>query len=158
VGPSNVGRAISTYQTESTEVLVLPTGEGGEYERSGFRVPADYEGTIEVTLGREARPGERWQAASLATERGEALACQELVGRPVAQTLAAAEEAELRITKLVDLDPTGSSTFDRPDRARIERLAERVVVGLDAIGPDELWVTTAPSTDSVPELQVPLGC
>lgn len=158
VGPSNVGRAISTYQTEGTEVLILPTGDDGEYERSGFRIPADYEGTIDVTLGRAARPGEQWQAASLATERGEALACQELVGRPLAETLRAAEEAELRITKLIDLDPAGSPTFDRPTRAQLERFAEQIVVGLDALGPDELWITTAPSTDSVPELQVPHGC
>lgn len=158
VGPSNVGRIISTYQSEGTTSVFGPTGPEGAFERSGFRVPLGYEGRIVVHLGRAAEPGEQWQAASLAVERGEVLACQDLVGAPLADTAAAAQAAGLPLSRLSDLDPSLSPPGDRATPDALRTLEDRVVIGLDLVAPDELWVTTAASTDAVAQLRRPIGC
>lgn len=85
VGPSMVGRFISLTATELPPEMI-PTDDGAvgsTTHYTSFRVPEGFGGELRVHLGRQARPGEEWIAASDALAPGELLECQDLLGKRV---------------------------------------------------------------------------
>jgi hypothetical protein len=74
VGPSMVGRFVAADGDELPPELrtVDPSGASGF---GGFRVPANYQGTIRLHMGRPAEGTETWAVLSDATAPGEPLAC-----------------------------------------------------------------------------------
>mgnify|MGYP000848897153 CR=1 FL=1 len=80
VGPSNVGKFIAS--TASIPGDFRPIDRAGD-SFTGFRISRDWPGTLELELGRPARTGEAWVAASDALDPEEVLACEPLLGESV---------------------------------------------------------------------------
>ncbi len=130
VGPSNVGRLVLANASEQPPALEMIGPDGAAF--LGFRLPRDWQGTLQLTLGRAAEPGEEYVVASDALLPGEPLECRELLGRDlgtVAEELRA-EGYEVR-------------TFALPSPGEVFELApyrDWLVAKIEAVGPDELWV------------------
>lgn len=118
VGPSLVGRFIGSSGSELPEVLRVVEGDPSS-GFTGFRIPADFDGSLTLRLGRTARDGEEWAALSDAAAKGEVLECQQLVGATLDEvaTAVSATGAELRVMLLdsgqwledADLDAHGDA-------------------------------------------------
>ena len=130
VGPSNVGRLVRAEASELPPVLQVIGPEGSTF--LGFRIPRDWQGTLHVTLGRAAEPGERYVVTSDAQLPGEPLACRELVGEGVAR-VADELRAEGYTVRTFALPSPGEVTDLSPYR-------DWTVAKIEAIGPEELWV------------------
>lgn len=130
VGPSNVGRLVNSTASELPPVLEAIGADGRTF--LGFRIPKDWPGTLGLTLGRAALPGEPFAVASDALQPGEPLACRELMGRDLAEvaTELRAEEFTVR-------------TFVLPTPGEVQDPAahpDADVVQIDAVSPDEVWI------------------
>ena len=133
VGPSLVGRFIGASGSEMPEFLEVVEGDPAA-GFTGFRVPANFDGSITLRLGREARPGEEWAALSDATAVGEVLECEQLVGATLAEVanVAAARGAELR-AMLLD-----AGQWLEGDA--LAQYGDAVVLRVSSPAPDVVWV------------------
>lgn len=82
-GPSAVGRFAGVSLTAPGPVPVTTSGSDG-VTFDGFVVPRDYPGTILITVGVPAEPGQMYDVGTDALAPGEPLACRAVVGRTVA--------------------------------------------------------------------------
>lgn len=101
VGPSLVGRFIGSSATELPPLIEVVEGDPAS-GFVGFRIPATYEGSLTLRLGREARDGEEWAALSDATAPGEVLECGDLHAVALTEVAEAARRqgAQLRVLSL----------------------------------------------------------
>lgn len=141
--PSKVGTVIAV---EDSAPGIAPLAEGpclGDRCPVGLRIPADFAGRAEITLGRPARPGEPYVATASAYAPGEPLACTQLYGSTVAEARAIARRENVEITwkmiqddHAVEVPPNdvsddwyvGGATASNPARVR-------------------MWVSTSPLPD-----------
>ena len=130
VGTSNVGRLVRAEASELPPVLEVLGPDGSTF--LGFRIPRDWQGTLRLTLGRPAAPGERFVVTSDAQVPGEPLACRELVGEGVAR-VADELRAEGYEVRVFALPSPGEITDLSPYR-------DWKVAKIEAVGPEELWV------------------
>ena len=130
VGTSNVGRLVRAEASELPPVLEVLGPDGSTFV--GFRIPRDWQGTLQLTLGRAAEPGERFVVTSDAQLPGEPLACRELVGEGIAR-VADELRAEGYTVRTFALPSPGEVTDLSPYR-------DWIVAKIEAVGPDELWV------------------
>ena len=86
-GPSNVGRFVGVVIDGKGSPTVRYDGERDAMGFKGFSVPADWEGTLVISLGVPAEPGEPYRVASNAFAAGEPLHCVSLVGGTLAEAL-----------------------------------------------------------------------
>lgn len=104
VGPSNVGRFIAAQAERSypPELRVVDGDPSSAFV--GFRIPATYDGRLNLLLGRTAAPSETWATGSDATAAGEVLACHDIIGRQVADVIdeLADDDLTLRVLSLDD--------------------------------------------------------
>jgi hypothetical protein len=71
------------------------------HDHQAFRIPEGFDGTLEVAVGRQARPGERWAASSDAFAAGEPLHCEDVRGRPLAAVVDELEGYHVRLFPVV---------------------------------------------------------
>ena len=131
VGPSNVGRLVRAQASELPPVLELIGPDGATF--LGFRLPRGWNGTLRLTLGRAAQPGERYVATSDALLPGEPLACRDRIMGEDLATVAEELRAEGYSVRTFALPTPGDVTDLDPYR-------DWKVVKVEALGPDELWV------------------
>lgn len=133
VGPSNVGRFVGGTSSELPPEL---RPEGGTTDSfTGFRIPRDWPGELRLDIGREAKEGERWRAASDALAPDEPAACEPLLGVTVATAREVLSDAGLRIRWFV-FDP-GEQERSGAD---VDRYEDWRVVRVLAVGPRQVWV------------------
>lgn len=152
-GADGVG-TVSGYSSDGAYIAQFGTGQDGS-ERS-FRIPVDYTGRVVVNIGRLAREGEPWDFSVPATDPHGPLACQPLLGEPLARTIEALEGTSLRVEGLAD-----SASSDAPLRDLslddLRTHADRTVLRLDLSGPDELWIHIG-GPDDLDDVRQPDGC
>jgi hypothetical protein len=137
VGPSNVGRFVGASGSELPAGFELVERESTD-GFTGFRVPLDFEGWLELQMGRSAEPGEEWAVLSDVTAPGERFPCEELVGRPLREVLdrlTPATSAEVRVMLLDEARWLDAEELAAHGAATTVRVSSR--------GPDELWVDVA---------------
>jgi len=77
VGPSNVGRFVGSAGIAVPELTPL---DGTSQSYTGFSIPADYDGALELYVGRAAGDGETYHTGSDAYAPAEPLSCRGLYG------------------------------------------------------------------------------
>ena len=152
VGVSNVGRFIAA-ESEGGYPPDLRVVDG---DRStaflGFRIPADYDGTLRLLMGREARDGETWRVASDATARGEVLECASVTGERLGEiidTIAADVDTQVML-----LD---QGAFLSPTDA-VRESGDAVVVRAISPAPNTVWLEAAKDLERFPLSDVQGGC
>ncbi len=133
VGPSLVGKFLGSSGTELPELLRVVEGDPAS-GFTGFRIPADFTGSLTLRLGRAARDGEEWAALSDAAAKGEVLECQQLVGATLDEVVEAvsATGSALRVMLL----DSGQWLQDADVAAHGDAVALRV----SSPAPDTVWV------------------
>ncbi len=127
VAPSLVGSFLGGTSSELPPV-VRTIGGDPTSGFSGFRVPAGFDGSIRLVLGREAEPGEEWAHTADATRPGGVLECVEVVGRPLVDVLARIRTAgapEARVMLLEEARWLEPDELDRHARATVLHVAAR---------------------------------
>ncbi len=131
VGPSNVGRLVRSESSELPPVLEMIGPDGASF--LGFRLPRDWPGTLHLTLGRAAEPGEPFIVSSDALQSGEALECRnELLGADLAEVAAQLRGEGFDVR-----------TFALPTPGEVLELGVHgtwKVAKIEALGPQELWI------------------
>ena len=133
VGPSLVGRFIGSSGTDAPAVLEVVEGDPAS-GFTGFRIPATFDGSLTLRLGRTAEEGEEWAALSDATAKGEVLECQQLVGATLAEVVAAAADKGAHVRAML---------LDAGQWLEGEALAEHadaVAVRVSSPAADTVWV------------------
>jgi hypothetical protein len=133
VGPSNVGRFVDGG-ADSLPPDITTLGRV-QQTFTGFRIPRGWPGTLTLDIGRSARAGERWQAASDALEQDEPLACQPLLGATV-KTVAHDLRSQRLTARWLLLPSPGPVADPAP-------YGSWKVVQLQALGPHEIWVVAS---------------
>ncbi len=94
VSPSLVGTLVFIGESSGGDLTPITakgrcfTGGGGSECPVGVRIPAGFSGQAEITFGRAARPGERYESTAPVTAPGEAMHGVTFVGKTVAQVRA----------------------------------------------------------------------
>ena len=153
VGPSLVGRFI----TEEREGVI---GELRELDRdgpsfSGFVLPANYDGTLVLRVGRPA-DGEPYIQFSNALSEGEPLACSGLLGADPAHAREIVDAHDVDATWVVVTDGGGQ----RPVAAdELEALDDVEVGQAVAVSADAVFISlVAPGTTLDTALTAPAAC
>ena len=110
VGPSQVGRFIGAAATSMPPEL-RPT-DGSPLAFTGFRIPRGWDGTLSLSLGREAREGEEWVGVADALAPGGAAACRDLLDVTVDEAAGVLGELGLDVRWFV-FDPTEQEVTGR---------------------------------------------
>ena len=142
-GPSNIGRFVGLLFDGPVEEVTNLRGldrDGNAF--SGFTVEDRWEGTLVLSMGRPARPGEPYALASDAFADDEPLDCSGILGRPLRGSLARLEDLTVRIEPspegflgpLLDLTP-----------ATAEEYGSWIVTSGDAFAPDEVILRLQPT-------------
>jgi hypothetical protein len=112
VSPSLVGTVVALGDEGTDVIQTLQHGTcvtGGGGCPIGLRIPTDFAGHAEITLGREAEPDEQFMSAADGFGPGEALHCSDLIGATVAEALPELEArgvaAMWRLKDGSDVDP-----------------------------------------------------
>jgi hypothetical protein len=135
VGPTNVGRFVRINTSAMPDEMRLLDSAGQRF--AGFKIPRDWPGTLQLALGREARPGERYSAASDATAAGEPLECEPVVGSTLDATV---DDLRSRgFTVRAFAIPTPGDVTDQLDQYRDWRVAKA-----EAVSPDEIYLNATP--------------
>lgn len=113
------------------------------------RVKLPFHDALQLTIGRRARPGERYQAAAYdATAPGEALHCADIHGRRVRDILPELQRRHLRAHWLPWRAPLGL-----PDQARgfvpLAQVLDQYVDAAVPLAPDEVMIRVAPKQSAV---------
>lgn len=147
VGPSNVGRFAGASSSERLDDVHIVDGDRSS-GFDGFRVPLEFDGYVELLLGRPAKPGERWRVSSWSTARGEPLECERVTGRSVGEVLdlVASRGIESVSVSVID-DPLGPRRHDR----ELERFSTATVFRVTNSDPDHLSIEAAWEPSKVPE-------
>jgi len=138
VGPSAVGRFVGEVATELPAELHIT--DGGRSTFSGFSLPLGWSGSLELYVGRTARTGESYAAASDAFAPGEPLACSEVSGRPATLVLALAEERGLTLSFLALLPGDAGWQPVSTNDVAAGPFADWVVVAATATSADHVLV------------------
>ena len=131
VGSSNVGRLVRSEASELPPLLELIGPDGSSF--LGFRLPRDWPGTLHLTLGRAAQPGERFIVSSDAMLPGEPLECRDdLLGGDLAD-----------VAEQLRGEGFTVRTFALPSPGEVLDLGAHgawKVAKIEALGPEELWL------------------
>ncbi|MEV0147664.1 MULTISPECIES: hypothetical protein [unclassified Nonomuraea] len=125
VAPGRVGEVVKMGSSGATGPSL---GIGGNLEPEGctigrpgcaltVQVGRDWTGKGVLYLGREARPGERYQSFSVATRKGEMLAGVRVDERSVREVLAEVRRRNLKaVFEIIEPDPDGNGYSTDPKR------------------------------------------
>jgi hypothetical protein len=120
--PSVVGQFVelSTDTTARSNEIELINKSDCHLEQAtcpiGFKIPADFHGVADMTIGRPARPGEQYMTAGSIFDKGEALygLKDQVLGQPIGQVLALFAKHHIKVDICRD-----SSTNNDIDPAKI---------------------------------------
>jgi hypothetical protein len=152
VGPSLVGRFLNAFRDD-------PVGELRELDRdgpafSGFAIPAGFDGTLILRVGRPAHGREAYIQATNAVSEGEPLACSGIIGASPA-----------RAAELLDARDLDARWFEQAERGQLAVDAVTAdagarVVRVFAGSPTQMVVLLADPGVEVPplELTAPATC
>lgn len=151
VGPSNVGRFVSVTGTELPERVELIDPDGTSTS-AGIRIPFEFEGEVALSVGRAAKDGEEWAAASDATQAGELLACEPVREMTLDQAVALADDAAGTVRIILrttgqEIDPADLASY--PD-ATVDRIVSP--------SPGVLWVYAQSGSGTPTPLPPARGC
>lgn len=153
VGPSMVGAFVGVVASELPPQL-LPM-EGQPYRLRGVRIPGDWEGSLVLKFGREARPGEPWYAPSDAQADGEPLECMHLIGEMVADVKAALSERDLTVrwfavgNTIAEFPQSDTSAIDSWRVTRLQAVSPSEVI-VDATE-DGAWLAPSAEEGGIPQ-------
>lgn len=88
VSPSLIGSIVYVGSPASVDIAPIHAGKclaGGTQCTVGLVIPAGFHGPADVTVGRAARPGERYASADDSFGPGEALHCSGILNNPVSE-------------------------------------------------------------------------
>lgn len=152
VGPSNVGRFIAA-EAEGGYPPDLRVVDGDPSTAFlGFRIPAGYDGRLDLLMGRAAGSGDAWAVASDATARGELLECADVVGA--------------RLAEVTDAVPSGIDTqillldegaFLSSDDA-LRHHGDALIVRATSPAPATLWIEVTEQPERFPLSDTGKGC
>ncbi|MEV0590603.1 hypothetical protein [Nonomuraea cavernae] len=162
VSPTLVGDLVLTQGEDGTtpagtfaggrEPVNCKIGEEGCY--LAVRVPVGFKGEVRAQLGRPAEPGERYQAAASATDKGEVLEGVELDDRTVAEVLEEVRKRDVQVVyQMVKSDPD-PSTVNWIDGKKGGFHLSYEPIASDAVGSDWLVWAAEPQSDGVVRLGV----
>ncbi len=150
VGPTNVGRFVSSVASELPPELEPLDGQPDRF--TGFRIPKNWSGEVALSLGRPARPGERWVIPSDALADGEPAGCMPLIGMTVSEASNLLAERDLSVRWLAI---AGAATTYSQDNT--EPIKDWMVINAAATSPTDLVVQVTedgswpfPADDGVP--------
>ncbi|GAA2285491.1 hypothetical protein GCM10010149_34260 [Nonomuraea roseoviolacea subsp. roseoviolacea] len=125
--PALVGSVSPTSITEDRYLDEIKTiDRPGECDKMGgcpigVKIPENFEGHAEITIGREARPGERFQNGTAIDALGEPLHCLPYIGRTVAEVRGMLQERGVTVQEFDDMDPVSGGTKESvPDSWLVE--------------------------------------
>lgn len=103
VSPTLVGTIVAIGEDGSTYGIETIRDDdqcvsGGGGCPVGLRIPLDYGGEAEITLGRSARPGEQYMSMASALAPGEVLHCSGIHGVPIDEALPVLQQRGLTVT------------------------------------------------------------
>lgn len=133
VGPSMVGKFVGLSGEQLPQRVQVTDGDASS-GFTAFRLPAGFDGPLELRMGRAARDGETWAVLSDATAPGEPLACQDLVGEDLADVMAVAAESDVGQVLVMSLDSAqwldrdGIDASANAEVIRVMRRSEDVLV------------------------------
>lgn len=73
----------------------------------GMKIPVGFKGPAYITIGREARPGERFENRTSFDARGEPMHCVDYLNKPLAQVRGMLRERGVAIEDFMVTDPDG---------------------------------------------------
>ncbi|MGP3959268.1 hypothetical protein ACTWPT_24995 [Nonomuraea sp. 3N208] len=73
----------------------------------GVKIPVGFKGTADVSVGRKARPGERYQSTTSWDAKGEPMQCVPFVNKTVAEIRPIMRERGVSIEEFMIIDPNG---------------------------------------------------
>ncbi|MBN6056150.1 hypothetical protein JYK22_29755, partial [Nonomuraea sp. RK-328] len=125
--PAFVGSILPTSPTEDRYLDEIKTiDQPGDCGRMGgcpigLKIPENFRGPAEITLGREARPGEQFENGTSIDALGEPLHCLPYVGRTVAEVRGMLQERGVTVQEFDDMDPVSGGTKESvPDSWLVE--------------------------------------
>ena len=110
-------------------------------------VADDWQGTLVISLGRLARPGEVYVVSSDAFADGEPLDCSGVLGRSLADSLDELAGLDLRISPSADGHPVPPEAFDA---AAADRYGSWIVTRGSALSPTDVILTLQPTAPVPP--------
>lgn len=146
VGPGNVGRFVgSSGEGIVDEMRVIDRDVTTTF--TGFRIPVDFDGHLELLLGRAPRPAEGWTVASSSTSDGEPLACETVFERPLGEVRDLIEARNLTDVRYFVFTPDGHRELAADD---VEAYVAATVLRVLNTDADTLLVDAATSLDLLP--------
>ncbi|MFD1540664.1 hypothetical protein [Nonomuraea guangzhouensis] len=125
--PSWVGSIFPTSPTEGRYLDEIKTiDQPGTCDKMGgcpigVKIPENFQGPADITLGREARPGEPFANSTTIDGLGEPLHCLPYIGRTVTEVRGMLQERGVTIQNFEDMDPlTGGTKQSVPDSWLVE--------------------------------------
>jgi hypothetical protein len=73
----------------------------------GVKIPVGFKGTADVSVGRKARPGERYQSTTSWDAKGEPMQCVPYVNKTVAEIRPIMRERGVSVEEFMIMDPNG---------------------------------------------------
>ena len=145
-GPSNVGRFVGVLIDGPGQQVTNVGGPSGT-SFSSFTVDDDWQGTLVISLGRTARPGEVYVVSSDAFADGEPLDCSGVLGRSLAESADELAGFHVRIS------PSAEGYLVPPealDAAAIDRYGSWIVTRGSALSPTDVILTLQPTAPVPP--------
>ncbi|MEV0148686.1 MULTISPECIES: hypothetical protein [unclassified Nonomuraea] len=125
--PSWVGSIFPTSPTDNRYLDEIKTiDQPGGCDKMGgcpigVKIPENFQGPAEITLGREAQPGEQFENGTSIDALGEPLHCLPYIGRPVSEVRTMLQERGVTVQSFTDMDPESGGTKETvPDSWLVE--------------------------------------
>jgi hypothetical protein len=144
VSPSIVGTVL--YVGESRGGAQIQTLQGGHCLTGGggcaigLKIPHGFSGSGSITLGRPAKPGERYESAASAFAPGEPLHCSGLLGARVVSAIGVLEQDGFQMT-WSEVVP-GPSKLSSTSRSVAQPPTGSYIWGAELTAPGRLTLTT----------------
>jgi hypothetical protein len=158
VSPSFVGKVVEQDTSGGSDIETLfdenadCTTPGSTSCPIGLRIPLDFHGQANITLGRAGEPGEEYASVNDAFAPGELLHCSGLRGMTVQQ--AALVLSQVGVTAMWR---SNDSTIDKVDGIDPSTISDQYVTDALPLSQGSVYVWAAPQPAPTPEPGTPLA-
>jgi hypothetical protein len=146
-GPSLVGRFVGFAETGTGAGLLKELNADGK-SFTGFVLPAGYDGSLELQVGRPARADETYLSATNALSEGEPLACSGMLDAAAPDAVAIVRDLGIDVTWR-ERDGSRQSPIDAADVLQRDDLR---VARATALSPTSVLVVLAPEGVELPSV------